>query len=91
MRRFFIVYLAILSIICLLASPVAAYRWTLVGKVNDNFQIVVDNEIYEVKNNAVGDDLVFNYISKKVKIVGQISETRKFKIITVESFEVIEE
>ena len=91
MRRFFIVYLAILSIICLLASPLAAYRLTLVGKVNDNFQIVVDNVIYEVKNNAVGDDLVFNYISMKVKVVGQISKIRRLKIITVESFEIIEE
>jgi len=73
------------------ASPVAAYRITLIGKINDNFQIVVDNEIYEVKNNAAGNDLVFNYKSKKVKIVGHISKIRKLKIITVESFEVIEE
>ena len=67
----------------------AAYKITLTGIVNDNFPIVVDNEIYEVKNNAAGDDLVFNYICKKVKIVGQISKIRKLKIITDESFEVI--
>ena len=80
MDRLFILFFVILSVVCLPALPVTAYRITLIGKVNDNFQIVADNETYEVKNNAVGDDLVFNYVHKKVKIIGHISETRKFKI-----------
>ena len=58
---------------------------------NDNNQFVVDHEIYEIDNNAVGDDLVLSFISQKVKVVGILKETRKFKIITVESFEVVEE
>jgi hypothetical protein len=82
-----------LSAVALPASPGATDRVTLLGKVNDNFQIVAGNETYEVKNNAAGDDLVINYVSKKVRVVGHVSETRKFKIkvITVESFEVIED
>jgi len=70
--------------------PVAAYRITLVGEVNDNNQIVADNEKYEVDNNAVGDDLVVNHIAQKVKVVGILKHTRKFKIISVESFEVVD-
>jgi hypothetical protein len=54
---------------------------------NDNNQFVVDNEIYEIENNTVGDDLVLNYIAQKVKVVGILKHTRKFKIITVESLE----
>ena len=91
MRRIYAGVFVILMAICFLSSPVAAYRITLVGEVNDNNQIVADNEIYEIDNNVVGDDLVLNYISQKVKIVGILKHIRKFKIITVESFEVIEQ
>ena len=91
MGKLFVVFFIILSAVCMLASPVAAYRVTLVGEVNDNQQFVADNEIYEVDNNAVGDDLVLNYIARKVKVVGQIKEIRESKIIKVESFEVVEE
>ena len=89
MGRFYAVVLVILMINCFLVPAVAAYRITLVGEVNDNNQIVADNEIYEVDNNAVGDDLVLNYIAQKVKVVGVLKHTRKFKIITVESIEVV--
>lgn len=91
MGKLFVVVFIILSAVCMLASPVAAYRVTLVGEVNENQQFVADNEIYEVDNNAVGDDLVLNYIAQKVKVVGQIKEIRESKIIKVESFEVVEE
>jgi len=97
MERLFFVFLVILSGICLLASPVAAFRVTLVGEVNDNQQIVADNEIYEVENNAVGDDLVLNYVAQKVKVIGQLKvvgqsdQTDEYKMIKVESFEVVEE
>ena len=90
MGRFYIVVFVVLMVICILVPPVAAYRITLVGEVNDNNQIVADNEIYEVDNNAVGDDLVVNHIAQKVKVVGILKHTRKFKIISVESFEVVD-
>ena len=83
MGRFYIVVFVVLMVICILVPPVAAYRITLVGEVNDN-------EIYEVDNNAVGDDLVVNHIAQKVKVVGILKHTRKFKIISVESFEVVD-
>ena len=89
MGRIYTFVFVMLMVICFLVPAVAAYRITLVGEVNDNNQIVADNEIYEVDNNAVGDDLVLNYIAQKVKVVGVLKHTRKFKIITVESFEVV--
>jgi len=97
MGKFFVVFFVALSAICLLAAPVAATRITLVGEVNDNNQIIADNEIYEVANNAAGDDLVLNYIAKKVKVVGQLivvgqsDQSDEYKMIEVESFEVVEE
>ena len=89
MGRFYTVVFVVLMVVCILVPPVAAYRITLVGEVNENNQVVADNEIYEVDNNTVGDDLVVNHIAQKVKVVGILKHTRKFKIISVESFEVV--
>ncbi|MGD9326239.1 MAG: hypothetical protein PVG26_19625 [Desulfobacterales bacterium] len=91
MKRSLIAVIMILVIICLLASPVLAKRVTLVGEVNDNYQIVADNQIYEVDNTVVGDDLVRNYMAFRVKVIGVLKEKNDLKIVTVESFEVIGE
>ncbi|MFC1577782.1 hypothetical protein ACFL36_02100 [Thermodesulfobacteriota bacterium] len=97
MSRLLIGVFLILTTVCLITAPVAANTVTLVGEVNDNRQIVADNEIYEVENNAVGDDLVRNYIAQKVKVIGELNvvrqsdQTDEYKIITVESFVVVEE
>jgi hypothetical protein len=98
MIRKSITYLfAILIALSFLASPAAALRVTLVGEVNDNQQFVADSEIYEIDNNAVGDDLVFNHVAQRVKVTGQIKSVREtgeadaYKLIKVESFEVVEE
>lgn len=97
MSRLRIGVFLILTTVCLIVAPVAANTVTLVGEVNDNQQIVADNEIYEVEHNAVGDDLVLNYVAQKVKVVGQLKVvaqsdgTDEYKLIKVESFEVVEE
>ena len=91
MKRSLVAVIIMLVTICLLVSPAIAKRVTLVGEVNDNHQIVADNDIYDVDGNAMGDDLVLNYIAQKVKVVGQLRESEESKIITVESFEVVGE
>jgi len=97
MGKYFLVVFSILMAVCLFVSPASAYRITLVGEVNDNQQLVADNEIYDIDSNAVGDDLVLNFIAQKVKVVGQLKvvqqsdESDGSKIITVESFEVVGE
>ena len=64
---------------------------TIIGEVNDTRQIVADKQIYEVDQNALGDELVYDYISERVKVTGFISEKEDMKIITVTRFEVIAE
>ncbi len=97
MLKLFIVFFGISAAICMLALPAAAERITLVGEVNENQQIVANNEIYDVDHTAAGDDLVLNFIAQKVKVVGQLKlieqsdESDARKIITVESFEAVEE
>jgi phage gp45-like len=62
---------------------------TLIGEVNDNYQIVVGDQVYEVTNNSAGDDLVLNHVGRKVKLTGSLNETNGVKIITVKSFEIL--
>jgi phage gp45-like len=62
---------------------------TVIGTVNDNYQIVVADQIYEVTNNSAGDDLVLNYVGRKVKLTGSIKEINGVIIITVKSFEIL--
>jgi len=97
MSRLLIGIFLILTTACLITAPLAANMVTLVGEVNDNQQIVADNEIYEVEHSAVGDDLVLNYVAQKVKVVGQLKvvtpsdASDEYKLIKVESFEVVKE
>ena len=52
--------------------PVPAFDVvTIIGEVNDSNQIMVDGEIYEVDDSTQGDDLVKNYIGRKVKSPGR--------------------
>ena len=87
-----IVNFAVISIVLwILALPALADKVTLVGEVNDNQEIVTEGQIYTVGDSAVGDDLVLNYISQRVKVVGRITENEEGKVIIVEFFEVVEE
>ena len=80
----------VVAIFCLLPVCWAA-EVTIIGEVNDTRQIVADKQIYEVDENPLGDDLVYNHISEKVKVTGFILEKDDMKIITVTSFEVVPE
>ena len=84
----FVIISVVLWIICF---PALADKVTLLGEVNDNQEIVAEDQIYTVGDSAVGDDLVRNYISQRVKVVGRIVEGEEGKVIIVEFFEVVEE
>jgi hypothetical protein len=84
----FVIISVVLWIICF---PALADKVTLLGEVNDNQEIVAEDQIYTVGDSAVGDDLVRNYISQRVKVVGRIVEGEEGKVIIVEFFEDVEE
>lgn len=77
--------------LALTASSALADEVTLVGEVNDNFQLYANGQLYEVAHSPVGDDMVTNYISEKVEVVGTIEEIEDGKIITVKRFKVVPE
>lgn len=85
----------ILSVICMTIaiaiSPtvIAATEVTLVGEVNDNFQLYAGGKIYEVADTPVGNDLVTNYISERVEVVGTVEVIGEDLMLTVRSFKVV--
>jgi hypothetical protein len=80
---------AILVAFLLLPDCWAKTEVTIIGEVNDTHQIVADTVIYEVDDNKLGNDLVYNYISARVKVTGFVTEKDDMKFITVTSFEVV--
>ncbi len=84
-------FILLFTALWIFSSPALADKVTLIGEVNDNQEIVAEDQIYTVGDSAVGDDLVHNYISQRVKVVGRIVEGEEGKIIIVEFFEVVEE
>ena len=64
---------------------------TIVGEVNDTHQIISDGEIYEVDDTAQGDDLVKNYIRRKVKVTGKLRIEGDMRILEVTAFDVVKE
>ena len=74
-----------------LCAPVLAGDMTLIGEVNDNYQLVSDGQIYEIADTPKGNEMAENYISAKVKVTGTVEEKNEMKTITVVNFEVIPE
>jgi hypothetical protein len=82
---FILLFIGLFPTVCL------ADEVTIIGEVNDNYQIVANGQIYEVADNAIGSDLIKNYISQTVRVTGTIEETDDAKIITVATFKVVTE
>ena len=62
---------------------------TIVGVVNGSGQIIADEEIYEVDDTPQGNDLVNNFIDRKVKVTGKLRIEGDMRILDVTKFEVV--
>jgi hypothetical protein len=97
MKNFFysfsIVFLVLFSLSVFLSSPVIAEPTsvTIVGVVNDQYQIVTkDGTIYEIIDTELGNELL-NYIGEVVEVTGDVEEEDGVKDLDVKSFEVKKE
>jgi hypothetical protein len=81
----------LIAISSLLVLPVQAVESKFVGEVNDNYQLVTDDQIYEIDENEIGNKLVYDHIGDRVEVTGTLKEVNDMKIITVISFVVISE
>lgn len=80
-RRILFMGLCFTFVVALFAGPViSADPTTIMGTVNDDYQIVTDDE--------KGDEVV-KLVGKKVKVEGTVEESEGMKIITVTAYEVL--
>ena len=91
MKKTSVRILAVLVLALVLATPVLAAEVTLIGKVNDSYQIETDQgDVYDVADTDIGDELL-NHVGEKVEVTGTISEEEGVKIIRVAAYTVLEE
>ncbi|MGD2029001.1 MAG: hypothetical protein PVG86_03595 [Desulfobacterales bacterium] len=92
--RFSIAIAVLLAFSVFFSSPVIAAEpttVTIVGEVNDQYQIVArDGTIYEIADTETGDQ-VLQFIGSVVEVTGQVQEDDGVKIIDVKSFKLKEE
>jgi hypothetical protein len=72
-----------------MTAPALAGEATLIGEVNDSYQLVVNGQIYEIADTPKGNEMAENFISSKVKVTGTVEEKNDIKTITVTDFQVI--
>jgi len=90
MKKTSVRILAVLVLTLVLATPVLANEVTLIGKVNDSYQIETDQgDIYEVADTEMGNELL-SHIGERVEATGTISEEEGVKIIRVAAYMVLE-
>jgi hypothetical protein len=64
---------------------------TIVGTVNDEYQIVDDaGTVYDVEDNEKGEEIV-EHVGQKIQVKGTVMEDEDGKMITITSFTVMEE
>ena len=74
----------------LLFFQVFADEVTVVGKINENYQIVTeDGIVYEVADTEMGNDML-NHVGKFVEALGVVTEEKGAKVIKVTSYVFIE-
>jgi hypothetical protein len=82
-------FIVIATILMVFTGSALAGEVTLVGEINDNYQLVADGQIYEIADTATGNDLAENYISARVQVTGTVETAEETNIITVISYTVV--
>jgi nitroimidazol reductase NimA-like FMN-containing flavoprotein (pyridoxamine 5'-phosphate oxidase superfamily) len=91
--RFSIVFVVLLVFSVFLSNPVIAESTsvTIVGEVNDQYQIVTDDgTIYEIADTELGNELL-QHIGEVVEVKGDVEEEDDVKVLDVKSFGTKEE
>jgi hypothetical protein len=73
--------------VCVISVAAEAQQVTLVGEINDSYQLVADGQLFEIDDTDAGNELVENYVSQKVRVTGTVREEGDMKILTVQTFE----
>jgi hypothetical protein len=83
--------IGLLAVILIFSAQVFADEVTIVGKINDNYQIVTeDGTVYKVADTEMGNEML-NHVSKFVEALGIVTEEEGVKIIKVTSYVLLDE
>lgn len=74
-----------------IAAPALAGSVTIIGEVNEDYQLVANGQVYEIADTPKGNEMAENHINAKVKVTGTLEEKNEMKTITVINFEVLPE
>ncbi|MBC8461836.1 MAG: hypothetical protein H8D67_28020 [Deltaproteobacteria bacterium] len=83
-------FLAMLMIAFLFGPAISLEAATIMGTVTDGYLLTDNDQVYYIDEGEKGDEVV-ELVGKKVKVVGMVKEIDEDKIITVTSYEIIEE
>ena len=89
-KLLFVGFLAMLMIAFLSGPAISADSVTIMGTVTDGYLLTDNDQVYYIDEGEKGDEVV-ELVGKKVKVVGMVKEIDEDKIITVTSYEIIEE
>jgi hypothetical protein len=81
----------LIAILFLFVLPVQAVETKFIGEVNDTYQLVTDDQIYEIDENEIGNTLVYDHKGERVEVTGTLKEVNGLKVIAVTSFVIISE
>lgn len=90
LSRWLLTGLMTIFIVAVAVSAMANEK-TIIGEVNDNYQVVSDSQIYEIDNTEKGKDLAENHVGAKVQVTGLVAQRDDMKILTVISYKVLSE
>jgi len=88
-----LVMMLLAVLLCWAVCPtVAAEKITMTATVSDGYQLIGDDGYpYEVEDTDTGNELVLQYVGRKVEVTGTVKEAIDYRVIDVDSFRVIEE
>lgn len=84
----------LLAVSLFLFTPALANEVTIIGKLNDNFQLISNNgTVYEVADNDMGNQMLEQHAGKTVQVTGQVFKPPDSEdaIINVIAYTVLDE
>jgi len=90
-KKYLLACLCVMTLAVFLSGIAIGDSTTITGTINDNYQIVTDDgNVYDVEDNEKGAEVV-DLVGKKITVTGMVNETDEMKVISITSYEVIEE
>ena len=90
-KKYVFAALCMVAVIAFISGMTIAAEMTITGKINEDSRLVTDDgKTYELDANDKGLELM-GIIDQDVKVVGTVQELEGENVLTVISYEVIEE